>query len=60
MAKIINSITEAIGNTPRVRRKNYAKSIAAKGVIYAKVEFFNPGCSLNDRVGLNMISMAES
>ncbi|MDE6116417.1 MAG: cysteine synthase A [Duncaniella sp.] len=60
MAKIINSITEAIGNTPLVRLNNYDKSIDAKGVIYAKVEFFNPGGSVKDRVGLNMISMAES
>lgn len=60
MAKIINSITEAIGNTPLVRLNNYDKSIDAKGVIYAKVEFFNPGGSVKDRVGFNMISMAES
>ncbi len=60
MAKIINSITEAIGNTPLVRLNNYDKSIDAKGVIFAKVEFFNPGGSVKDRVELNMISMAES
>lgn len=60
MEKIINSITEAIGNTPLVRLNNYAKSVNAKGVIYAKVELFNPGGSVKDRVGFNMISMAES
>lgn len=59
MAKIINSITEAIGNTPLVRLNNYDKSVGADGVIYAKVEFFNPGGSVKDRVGLNMILTAE-
>lgn len=59
MAKIFNSIIETIGNTPLVRLNNYDKSVGADGVIYAKVESFNPGGSVKDRVGLNMITTAE-
>ncbi len=59
MAKFINSIIEAIGATPLVRLNGYAKGLGAKGVIYAKVESFNPGGSVKDRVAFNMIVAAE-
>lgn len=59
MTKFINSIIDAIGATPLVRLNGYSKELGAKGVIYAKVESFNPGGSVKDRVAFNMIVTAE-
>ncbi|MBY0246886.1 MAG: cysteine synthase A [Nitrospiraceae bacterium] len=50
-------ITELIGNTPLVRLNRLSKPGAA--TIYGKVEFFNPGGSVKDRICLNMINEAE-
>ena len=50
-------ITELIGNTPLVRLNKLSKPGAA--TIYGKVEFFNPGGSVKDRICLNMINEAE-
>lgn len=50
-------ITELIGNTPLVRLNRLSKDGSA--TIYGKVEFFNPGGSVKDRICLNMINEAE-
>jgi cysteine synthase A len=50
-------ITELIGRTPLVRLNRL--SPAGGGTIYGKVEFFNPGGSVKDRICLNMINEAE-
>ena len=50
-------ITELIGKTPLVRLNRLSKPGGA--VIYGKVEFFNPGGSVKDRICLNMINEAE-
>ncbi len=50
-------ITESIGQTPLVRLNRLSPEGAA--AIYAKVEFFNPGGSVKDRICLNMIQEAE-
>ena len=50
-------ITELIGNTPIVRLNRLSKPGSA--TIYGKVEFFNPGGSVKDRICLNMINEAE-
>lgn len=50
-------ITELIGRTPLVRLNRLSKPGAA--TIYAKVESFNPGGSVKDRICLNMINEAE-
>jgi len=50
-------ITELIGNTPLVRLNRLSKEGSA--TIYGKVEFFNPGGSVKDRICLNMINEAE-
>ena len=52
-----NSIIEAIGNTPLVKLNSVTKGI--KGTILAKVEYFNPGNSMKDRMALKMIENAE-
>lgn len=56
---IFNTITELIGHTPLVKLNKFAKNRNAKANIIAKVEFFNPGGSVKDRVGLAMIEDAE-
>ena len=52
-----NSILETIGNTPLVRLPKIAKD--AKGLFLAKLEMFNPGGSVKDRIGQAMIEDAE-
>src|SRR5690554_6860135 len=52
-----NSIIEAIGDTPMVKLNSVTKGI--KGTILAKVEYFNPGNSMKDRMALKMIEDAE-
>jgi cysteine synthase A len=52
-----NSIIETIGKTPLVKLNRITKDV--KPNIYAKLESFNPGGSVKDRIGLNMILKAE-
>ena len=55
--KIYNSITETIGDTPLVRLPNISKNSQAD--LLFKLEFFNPGASVKDRIGLAMIEDLE-
>lgn len=57
MSAYYNSIIETIGNTPMVKLNRVTKGI--KGTILAKVEYFNPGNSMKDRMALKMIDDAE-
>lgn len=57
MAGIVDDLTELIGNTPLVRLRRFSSSGGAE--ILAKVEAFNPGSSVKDRIGLAMIEAAE-
>ena len=52
-----NSIIETIGNTPLVKLNKVTEGV--KGTILVKVEYFNPGHSIKDRMALKMIEMAE-
>ncbi len=52
-----NSIIETIGNTPMVKLNRVSKGI--KGTILVKVEYFNPGNSMKDRMALKMVEDAE-
>lgn len=54
---VYDNILGAIGNTPLVRMNNITKDIKAK--VYAKVETFNPGNSIKDRMAIKMIEDAE-
>jgi cysteine synthase len=56
MGRIFQSITETIGNTPLVDIGSLNDTHAT---ILAKLEFFNPGGSVKDRIGLAMIEAAE-
>ncbi|AHZ85551.1 cysteine synthase family protein [Bdellovibrio bacteriovorus] len=57
MSHIYDSILETIGNTPIVRLKNVTKG--SKHQFFAKIEYFNPGGSIKDRVAVAMIEEAE-
>ncbi len=56
---IYSTITELIGKTPAVRLSKFTAKRGIKGNIVAKVEFFNPGGSVKDRIALAMIEDAE-
>lgn len=56
---IHNSILELVGQTPLVRLNTYAGNRQLEAELIAKVEFFNPGGSVKDRVALAMIQQAE-
>ena len=53
-----NNLTESIGNTPMVILNNITKNLPCS--VWAKYETFNPGNSVKDRIGLNMIIEAEN
>ena len=55
---LYDNILQTIGNTPIVRLNNMAEANAAE--VYLKLEMFNPGGSVKDRIALNMIEDAES
>jgi cysteine synthase A len=54
---IASSVTDLIGNTPLVRLNKIAPDF--KGNIWAKLEYFNPGKSVKDRIGISMLEAAE-
>lgn len=58
MAKILNDITETIGNTPLVRLNRTAAAHGALADVVLKLEFFNPLSSVKDRIGYSMIEDA--
>ena len=55
--KIYGSILDLIGNTPMVKLAKVVDKGSAE--IFAKLEMFNPGGSVKDRIALNMIEQAE-
>jgi cystathionine beta-synthase len=55
--KYYNNIVETIGNTPLVKLNKITKDMP--GLFLAKVEYFNPGNSIKDRIGIKMILDAE-
>lgn len=55
--RVVESITDLIGETPMIRLNRIAEDGSAN--IYLKLESFNPGSSVKDRIALNMIEVAE-
>ena len=59
MARIYKNLLELVGNTPLVEISKIAGARGAVAEVVAKVEYFNPGGSVKDRVALSMIEDAE-
>ncbi|KFZ41927.1 cysteine synthase A [Anoxybacillus flavithermus] len=57
MARVVQSITELIGQTPVVKLNRIIDENSAD--VYLKLEFMNPGSSVKDRIALAMIEAAE-
>lgn len=55
--KYHNNVLELIGNTPLIKLNSLTKGI--KAAVFGKMESFNPGGSVKDRIGLAMIEKAE-
>src|SRR6059036_2837113 len=56
--KIRDTVLDAIGDTPMIRINRLTKGVV-KGTVLAKVETFNPGNSIKDRMAVKMIEDAE-
>ena len=59
MANIKTQLTELIGNTPLLELKRLTQAHNSQATIIAKLEYFNPGGSVKDRIALAMIEDAE-
>ena len=59
MTKIAKQITDLIGRTPLVELNKYSASRGLQTPVIAKVEYFNPGGSVKDRIALSMVEAAE-
>jgi len=57
MAKLVQNITQLIGDTPLVKLNRVVPEDYAE--IYVKLEYQNPGASVKDRIAINMIEAAE-
>ncbi|KAB2576782.1 Cystathionine beta-synthase core [Lasiodiplodia theobromae] len=56
---VLDTITQQIGNTPMVRLNKIPQSLGIDATVYAKLEMFNAGGSVKDRIALRMIEEAE-
>lgn len=59
MSKIYHSLTQLVGDTPLLEVENVEKTLGLKAHVLVKLEYFNPGGSVKDRVALAMIEDAE-
>jgi cysteine synthase A len=57
MTKIVENVTQLIGNTPLVRLNRVVPEQSAE--VYVKLEYQNPGASVKDRIAISMIEQAE-
>ena len=57
--RMLDSITQQIGHTPMVRLNRIPQSLGIEANVYAKLEYFNAGGSVKDRIALRMIEQAE-
>jgi cysteine synthase A len=59
MSKIAKKLTDLIGNTPLLEIQNYSEDKGIEAKLLTKLEYFNPGGSVKDRIGNAMIADAE-
>ena len=55
--RLLESMLDTIGNTPLVNLSRITKGL--EGAIYAKIEYYSPGFSKKDRIGLQIVEDAE-
>ncbi|MBS4539639.1 cysteine synthase A [Clostridium sp. D2Q-11] len=55
--RVVNNISDLVGKTPMVKLNKMVSDNSAD--VYVKIEYFNPGSSIKDRISLNMIEKAE-
>ncbi len=60
MARIYDSLTQLVGHTPLLALNRLVHQAGAQAEVWAKLEYFNPGGSVKDRVALSMIENAEA
>lgn len=59
MARIAKHLTDLIGNTPLLELSNFNHNLSVPATLIAKLEYYNPGGSVKDRIGFAMITDAE-
>jgi cystathionine beta-synthase len=57
--QVYDSLNELVGNTPLVRLRSVTRGIPG-AIVLAKIEYFNPGGSVKDRIALRMVAAAEA
>src|SRR5579871_141098 len=57
--QVYDSLSELVGNTPLLRLRSVTRGVPESAVL-AKVEYFNPGGSVKDRIALRMVAVAEA
>lgn len=57
--RVYNNLTELIGNTPMLRLGKFEKQYGVEANLIGKVEYFNPGSSIKDRIAFAMIEEGE-
>ena len=60
MSKIAKQLTDLVGNTPLLELNKFSAANGIEKSVIAKIEFFNPGGSVKDRIALAMIEDAEA
>ena len=60
MANIYKNLHQLVGKTPLVELGNYNEKVGTVGTVIAKLEYFNPGGSVKDRIAKAMIEDAEA
>ena len=58
--KFSENVADLVGNTPLVKLGPVAREAGVECTVLAKVEYFNPGGSVKDRIALKMIEAAEA
>ena len=56
---LMDTVLQQIGNTPLVRLNKIPQSLGIEATVYAKLEYFNAGGSVKDRIALRMVEEAE-
>jgi cysteine synthase A len=59
MSRVAKKLTDLIGKTPLLELDNFKQQHHAIATLIAKLEYFNPGGSVKDRIGFSMIDSAE-